>query len=98
MAAETAAIRDKTRRVKNHILDKYLKLADLEENNQLVNAEDKAFLRELTLKFASNVIPRSQEISGEDGEPILVKQITGMQIINDGTPIQNKESETAVSS
>lgn len=38
------------------------------------------------------------ELTGEDGNPIQVQQITGMQILNDGNPIQNKEPETTTSS
>ena len=38
------------------------------------------------------------ELTGEDGNPIQVQQITGMQILNDGNPIQNKEPETTISS
>lgn len=74
MAAETAATRVKTRRVKDHILDQYLLLADkVKENGRqiLTEKEDKEYW-ELTMKFAPNCVPRSQEITGEEGQAISI--------------------------
>ncbi len=79
MAAETADIRAKSRRVKNHILTRYLKLADrVDEKGEgdLSENEAKRYW-ELTSEFARNVVPRSQEISGEDGGPLNVVPIYG---------------------
>ena len=65
MAAETAPIRDKTRRVKDHILSRYLKLADTLDAGETLTGADKELYTELTLTFARNVLPRSQEIAGD---------------------------------
>ena len=86
MATETVAIREKSRRVKNHILDRYLKLADRVDQKgigDLSENEVKTYTN-LTEDFAKNVIPRSQEITGEEGEAIQ-HAITGINyIVPDG--------------
>ena len=76
MAAETAAIREKTRKVKNHILDRYLKLVELDEGGRQMSEYEKNQYNELTLTFARNVLPRAQEISGEDGEKLEIKLVS----------------------
>jgi hypothetical protein len=77
MAAETAPIRDKTRRVKDHILTRYLNLADKVDRQEPLLRDDKELYLELTMKFAANVVPRSVEHGGDpDNEtpiPILMK-------------------------
>lgn len=70
MAAETSAIREKTRRVKDHILTRYLKIVDMVENGDTPSDAESHLYWELTMKFASNVVPRTQEVTGEDGEAI----------------------------
>ena len=65
MAAETAAIRDKTRRVKDHILTRYLKLADKVDGDKTLTESELELYNELTNTFARNVLPRSQEIGGD---------------------------------
>lgn len=72
--ADTTAIRNKARRVKAHILSKYLKLADrVDEKGEgdLSEKEYKTYY-DMTSEFARNVVPRSQEVTGEDGEAINV--------------------------
>lgn len=72
MATETNEIRAKSRRVKNHILSRYLKLADRVDEKGESDLSENEVTRywELTKDFAKNVVPRSQEITGEDGEVI----------------------------
>ena len=68
MNGATTDIRNKTRRVRKHILDKFLDLADKKE---LTEKENKTY-NDLLMVFAKNVIPRSTEITGEEGEPIKI--------------------------
>lgn len=70
MAAETSEIRRKTRRVKDHILTRYLKFVDMLEDGQVLSDYERGLYTELTMKFAANVMPRTQEVTGEDGEAI----------------------------
>jgi hypothetical protein len=65
MAAETAELRNKVRRVKSHILDRFLKLADKVDANTLLDRSEKDLYQELMMTFARNVLPRSQEIGGD---------------------------------
>lgn len=74
---DTSAIRTATRRIKTHIANKYLKLADrVDEKGEgdLTENEFKLY-RDLTFEFARAVVPRSQEVTGEDGEPIQVSLV-----------------------
>lgn len=81
MAAETADIRNKTRRVKAHILNRYLKLADKVDDAELKGksikealvAEDFLLYRELTETFSRNVLPRTTELTGEDGGALVLE-------------------------
>ncbi len=82
MAAESNDIRNKTRKVKNIILDKFFKLSEACEATVMVkdgvvlnevSVEDRALYKELLLTFAKNVVPRTQEITGEEGEAINIK-------------------------
>lgn len=72
MAAESNDIRNKTRRVKQLILDKYLKMAEIEEATGFQTQAQADMFKELTLVFAKSVVPRTQEITGEDGEAIQI--------------------------
>ncbi len=74
MATETAATRTNTRRVKDHIINRFLKLADKVEADGLKALSDVELARyeSLTDIFAKTVLPRSMEVSGEDGEAIKV--------------------------
>ena len=68
MNGATTDIRNKTRRVRKHILDKFLDLADKKE---LTEKENKTY-NDLLMVFAKNVIPRSTEITGEEGGDLKV--------------------------
>lgn len=72
---DTAAVRVKTRRVKDHILDKYLKLAERLEANDELSDHEKAKYWELTMVFAKSVLPRTQEVTGEDGGAVQVTMV-----------------------
>lgn len=76
--SDTTDIRNKARRVKGHILTKYLKLADrVDEKGEGDLSENEASKYwQLTQDFAKNVIPRSQEITGEDGGDIKITSQT----------------------
>lgn len=67
---ETADIRTKSRRVKAHILNRYLAVADKIDAQQEITKEERQTYSELTPIFAKNVVPRTQEVTGEDGDPI----------------------------
>lgn len=72
---ETAATREKTRKVKNHILDRYLKLAykvDEEGKDNLTRAELLEYEKRSD-QFASNCVPRSTEVTGEEGGALLIR-------------------------
>jgi hypothetical protein len=71
MAAETAATRQKTRRVKDHILDRYLKLADRVVEKGIGDLSEKEAIRyeEMTDIFAKSVLPRTQELGGDPDNP-----------------------------
>lgn len=91
MAQETENIRNLTRRVKDLALQK---ARDILENPQ---DYDKAVYEQTYLTVLKNSVPRTQEITGEDGGAIAL-QITGMKIINDsdgGHRVQDTQSETA---
>lgn len=77
MSTEIAPIKNITRRVKMLALQK---AQDVLENpdNYTKEVYDQTYLTVL-----KNSVPRTQEITGEDGNPILIKQITGMEIIDD---------------
>lgn len=78
---DTSELRTKTRRVKNHILDRFLKLADKVDRGEVLMLEAEANLyNELLLVFAKNSLPRSTEITGEDGADVKVA-ITGINYI-----------------
>lgn len=74
MAAETSPIRNKTRRIKDLTLDqieliltgKAIKIGDKEYTPSL------DFYQQLILKLAGNVVPRTQEVTGEDGAPLAI--------------------------
>jgi hypothetical protein len=74
---DTSAIRTATRRIKTHIANKYLKLADRvdDKGEGDLTENESAKYWELTKEFARNVVPRSQEISGDDGGPLEVTVI-----------------------
>lgn len=71
---DTTDIRNKARRVKKHILEKYLKLADRVDEKGEGDLSDKEYKTyyDMTSEFARNVVPRSQEVTGEDGEAINI--------------------------
>jgi hypothetical protein len=69
---ETVDVRTKTRRVKNHILDRFLKLSDKVDADGILTSEEKELYDNLLSIFAKNVVPRTQEITGEEGAPISI--------------------------
>lgn len=77
---EPTEIRNKSRRVKSHILTRYLKLADKVDEGERLQAKDEQTYNDLTNTFAKNVIPRSQEITGEDGEKLILPIYNGISI------------------
>jgi len=87
MPTETEAIRGKARRVKNHILDRYLKLADrIDQKGEGDLSENEATKYwQLTQDFAKNVIPRTQEVTGEDGGALQVSVVKYAEIISPNT-------------
>lgn len=66
---DTVAIRAKTRRVKDIILTQFLELAD---KKTPLSESEKSLYEQLMLTFARNVLPRAQEITGEDGAALNV--------------------------
>ncbi len=64
---ETSALRVKTRRVKNHILDRYLKLADRVDSKGQGDLSEKENQRYETMtdNFSKSVLPRTQELGGD---------------------------------
>lgn len=72
MAQEIKSIRDNTRRIKAHITNRYLKLADRVDEKGEGDLSEKEFSRywELTKEFARAAIPKTTEITGEDGGAI----------------------------
>lgn len=75
--ADTSDIRIKARRVKNHILTKYLKLADRVDANGEGDLSEKEYKTyyDMTSEFARNVVPRSQEVTGEDGGALEINVV-----------------------
>jgi hypothetical protein len=87
MAAETADLRIKTRRVKNHILTRYLALADKIDTEKPLTTSERETYNNLTLTFARNVIPRTNEHGGDpDNE-------TPIPILNMNVPTDNSNSK-----
>ena len=74
---DTSAIRTSTRRIKTHIANKYLKLADRVDEKGEGDLSEKEAERywDLTHEFARNVVPRSQEVTGEDGGAVQVTMV-----------------------
>jgi hypothetical protein len=97
---DTSAIRTSTRRIKTHIANKYLKLADRVDAKGEGDLSDKEYEKywEMTKEFARNVVPRSQEVTGEDGQPLIVqvaKSIADKNAIND-SPEPNSGEPSSV--
>ncbi len=69
---ETSALRAKTRRVKDIILNQFLDLAD---KKTPLSESEQTLYHELMMTFARNVVPRTQEITGEDGEALQVSLV-----------------------
>lgn len=72
MAAETAPIREKTRRVKDHILNRFLTLSDKVDKEELLEAHETMLYYKLMEVFAKSVLPRTQEVTGEEGQAIVL--------------------------
>ena len=88
----TTAIRTATRRIKTHIANRYLKLADRVDEKGIGDLSEKEIetYEKLTSEFARNVVPRSQEISGEDGGALQVSMIKYAETIH--TPQTGEET------
>lgn len=69
---DTADLRNKTRRVKNHILNRFLDMADKVDKGEALG-KDVQLYSDLMMTFAKSVLPRTQEISGEDGGAVTIK-------------------------
>ena len=80
MAQDTQELRTKTRRVKNHILTRFLKLAERVDEGETLKGLDKEVYEQLMLTFARNVIPRSHEHGGDPENetpiPILTTNVS----------------------
>lgn len=93
---DTASIRIATRRIKTHIANRYLKLADRVDKNSedvLTEKELKLYM-DLTFEFARNVVPRSQEVSGDDGQPLIIqiaKEVADKNVVNSATSTNSEE-------
>ncbi len=72
MSGETSALRAKTRRVKDIVLNQFLDLAD---KKTPLSESEQSLYKDLMLTFARNAIPRTQEITGEDGDPLQVSLV-----------------------
>lgn len=78
MAGEIPDLKNKARRAKNLTLTRAIEIL---ENPQKY---DKEVYDQTYLTILKNSVPRSQEITGEDGTPLQL-QITGMKIIKDNS-------------
>lgn len=67
MAAEIKSIRDKTRRLKDLAIDKAI---DIFVNPSKYSEE---LVTQTFLKVIGNVVPRTQEVTGEDGGALVVE-------------------------
>lgn len=83
MAAETVALRNKTRKVKDHIIDRYLKLASRIDTDESLSENEAAKYWELTTIFAKSVLPRTQEITGEEGGSLVITFAKEVAVKND---------------
>lgn len=93
MAAETAELRTKARRVKGHILDRYLRLADKVDEGKDLDRSEKELYSELTMTFARNVLPRSQEIGGDPDNQTPIPILNALPIDNGNS--KNSQAPTA---
>ncbi len=72
MPNETSAIKAKTRRVKDHVLDKFLMYVDKLARAEELSEFEKVIYKDMLLTFAKNVIPRTTELTGEEGEAVKI--------------------------
>jgi hypothetical protein len=93
---EPVDIRNKSRRVKNHILTRFLALADKVDQGEELETGDGMLYRELLMTFAKNVIARSVEHGGDpDNEtPIPILNLTKNVQSNDGDGEGSQAPET----
>lgn len=94
---DTSAIRTSTRRIKTHIANKYLKLADRVDEKGEGDLSENEYSKywDLTKEFARNVVPRSQEVTGEDGQPLIIqlaKEVADKNAINPSPSTDSQES------
>ena len=75
MATPINEIRSKTNRVKQHILNRFLVLAEKVDKEEVLDATETLRYNSLMEIFAKSVVPRTQEITGEDGEAINVNLV-----------------------
>ena len=94
---DTSAIRTATRRIKTHIANRYLKLADRVDEKGLGDLSEKELntYETLTSEFARAVVPRSQEVTGEDGQALQVSLVKYAD--NIALPIQAESVSTTTS-
>jgi len=88
MAAETVALRNLARRVKQAALEK----AEFVLNNP--NMVEKELYNETFLTVLKNAVPRTQEVTGEDGQPLVIqiaKEIADKNAINSEPSTDSQE-------
>lgn len=101
---EPSDIRNKSRRVKNHILTRYLTLADkldAPENKDksmkdvFINAEEFMLYRELTDTFSRNVIPRSVEHGGDADNDVPIPILMRSNVSTDNSHSKDSPAQEA---
>jgi hypothetical protein len=75
---DTSSIRNKTRRIKDHISDRFLGFVDKLEKGKGLDEFERKRYEELTDVFAKSVVPRTQELTGEDGEKLIIPIYGGL--------------------
>ena len=91
---ETVDIRNKTRRVKDHILTRFLKLAERVDKKEVLRGSDKEVYEQLMLTFARNVLPRSQEIGGDPDNATPIPILMNPNVSTDDGHKENKPAHT----
>ena len=62
----------------------------LTEIKKILEGEDEKYKKELLLRLAGSLLPRINEHSGEDGEPIVIKVQNYAERDNDTLPISTQ--------
>lgn len=67
--------------VNDRILAAEVRQLALNKIKGILEGRDSDYQRQILLRLAGTILPRLNEITGEHGKALFVKQITGMQII-----------------